>query len=137
MGSTSNKLIPNEPSNEGFPSVLLCDSPRVSLGVILCTVSWLQEAALIRACCTNAVIAVNFIKEVLHMLSFFNSVGRCTWSKSRSYIAYTLANKPMRRCEYCGKYAYHDARNCPERKKLLGHDMYQVVFKDVDVYYNE
>ncbi|GJX76293.1 hypothetical protein Tco_0323104 [Tanacetum coccineum] len=64
-------------------------------------------------------------------------VGHCTWSKSRSYIAFTFANKPMRMCGYCGKYAHHDARNCPERKRLIRHDMYQVVLKDCDVYYNE
>ncbi|PWA36793.1 hypothetical protein CTI12_AA594890 [Artemisia annua] len=64
--------------------------------------------------------------------------NRRTWRGPKRYIPMMLANKPTRMCGYCGKYSYHDARNCPERKKVIeGHDVYQVVFKDMDVYGNE
>ncbi|PWA52285.1 zinc finger, PHD-type, SWIB/MDM2 domain, Plus-3 domain, Zinc finger, RING/FYVE/PHD-type [Artemisia annua] len=49
-----------------------------------------------------------------------------TWREPKRYIAMMSANKPMRRCGYCGKYAYHDARNYPERKKKIeGRDVYK------------
>ncbi|PWA87075.1 transcription factor, MADS-box [Artemisia annua] len=64
--------------------------------------------------------------------------GNCrTWREPKRYIAMMLANKPTRKCGYCGKYAYHDARNCPERKKIERHDVYQVVLKGMDVYGDE
>ena len=53
------------------------------------------------------------------MLSKFNTKGGNwgTWREPKRNIGMMLASKAMRRCGYCGKYAYHDARNCPERRK--------------------
>ncbi|GJW91608.1 hypothetical protein Tco_0169161 [Tanacetum coccineum] len=43
-------------------------------------------------------------------------------------FAMMLADKPMQKCNYCGKYGYHDERNCSQRKKRIEeHGVYQAV----------
>ncbi|GKE53649.1 hypothetical protein Tco_1488805 [Tanacetum coccineum] len=37
-------------------------------------------------------------------------------NQSNTATVTNLAEKPMRKCRYCGQYAYHDARNCPFKR---------------------
>ncbi|PWA96204.1 FAR1 DNA binding domain, Zinc finger, SWIM-type, MULE transposase domain, FHY3/FAR1 family [Artemisia annua] len=61
----------------------------------------------------------------------------CMSSTPKMYIGILKTDKPMRLCSYCGKYGYHDARNCPEKKPSIGKAVYQALYKQTYAFDNE
>ena len=61
-----------------------------------------------------------------------------TRHKSKREIAISLGDKPKRKCKACGKFARHDSRNCPTKKKgLEDQDVEQDMDTDMDTYDSE
>ena len=61
-----------------------------------------------------------------------------TRRKSKREIAISLGDKPKRKCKACGKFARHDSRNCPTKKKgLEDQDVEQDMDTDMDTYDSE